>query len=143
MRDRRLECAPSSSDNSPVEDKIFKIFVKWLQSGGVKNPNILDLGCGIGNYARKLAASGFRVTAVDIDLSSLKHLRGLDKTNSINALCADVSTRIVKNGVQYDIVVATEILEHIHEPEIVLHNIHTMLKTGGNAYISIPNGYGP
>jgi SAM-dependent methyltransferase len=43
--------------------------------GDVREKSILDLGCGPGAYARRLAESGVRVTAVDANEKMLAHAR--------------------------------------------------------------------
>lgn len=51
--------------------------VAWLAEGGLAGPGVrvLDLGCGPGLYAERLARLGCRVTGVDLSRSSLAHAR--------------------------------------------------------------------
>lgn len=54
-----------------------------IRSGGT----VLDLACGRGRHARRLAEKGFRVCAVDRDAAALAGLAGMP---GIETLCADL-----------------------------------------------------
>lgn len=44
---------------------------------------------------------------------------------------------------QYDAVLLSEVLEHLNEPKRMLHLLIRLVKPGGMAIITVPNGYGP
>lgn len=54
--------------------------------------SLLDLGCGTGGHARLLASRGYRVTAVDQSPEMLEIARAKSSQNSIQWVCADIST---------------------------------------------------
>jgi 2-polyprenyl-3-methyl-5-hydroxy-6-metoxy-1,4-benzoquinol methylase len=97
---------------------------------------VLDIGCGGGFLAERLAARGCQVTGVDNDEVLLKRAQtvcrevlrhDLDAVDSM-----DVSAR-------FDVVVMADILEHLRVPEKVLAQARSWLRPGGFAVISIPN----
>lgn len=56
--------------------------VEWIISEvGGNELNLLDLGCGPGLYAEKLAAKGHKVTGVDFSKSSIEYAREQTKKN--------------------------------------------------------------
>lgn len=64
--------------NNPGASRPFKVIdaqVNHLLSSGLVKPGekLLDLGCGPGFYASRLAAQGVKVTGVDISLRSLDY----------------------------------------------------------------------
>ena len=84
-----------------------------LPSGG----RILDLACGRGRHARFLAAHGFRVVAVDKDLSGVADLR---QQEGIELIEADLETGAWPlAGSPFDGIVVVNYLHRPHFPFIV------------------------
>lgn len=129
-------------EGRPVESKIISIFLEWLKKLEVTTPSILDLGCGIGNYSRILDEHGYCVTAVDRDLNSLNFLACESQGNSISIICADVHNIPVRANQKFQVIVASEILEHLENPQSVLDHINQLLDDRGIVFVTIPNGYG-
>ena len=125
-----------------AENKLLSIFLDWINNSRISNPAILEIGCGIGNYSLTLAESGYSVTAVDIDYESLLYLKNSDRTHTINIICADVTSQFINNK-KFDIIIASEVLEHLYSPHSCLNMIRSMLHDDGFVFITIPNGYGP
>jgi 2-polyprenyl-3-methyl-5-hydroxy-6-metoxy-1,4-benzoquinol methylase len=44
---------------------------------------------------------------------------------------------------QYDAVICSEVLEHLHDPSTLLHTIYMTLKEEGILIVTVPNGRGP
>jgi SAM-dependent methyltransferase len=90
--------------------------------------DVLSIGAGgeIDELLQKFAKqTGFRVVSFDIDES-----RGPD---IIGDICTyNFNTR------QFDVVVMSEVLEHVHSPHLGLTNIHAILKQGGTLILSTP-----
>lgn len=61
--------------------------VSWLVTalGLVPGARLLDLGCGPGLYANRLAARGVRVLGVDVSRRSLEHARGVAAADGLPA----------------------------------------------------------
>ena len=126
-----------------VENKIISVFFEWISEIEIINTSCLDLGCGVGNYSMIFARKGYDVTAVDINQESLFYLKKHDRTNSIKIICGDITERVVQKNVTYDIVIASDVLEHLLRPEKSLKIINDVLTDNGYVFITIPNGYGP
>ena len=107
--------------------------------GDVRGLRILDLGCGEGGYARKLAAAGARVTAVDCSESAIcyaqeqaqregheiaHHLRN---SNDLFGL-ADSS---------FDAVLCSMMLMDVEDLDGTLREIVRVLKPGGRVFVSM------
>lgn len=95
--------------------------------------NLLDIGCGKMPYrAYILEKSNVKVyTGIDIEGSLV-----YDK-NVQPDLRWDGRT-IPLSGGSYETAMATEVLEHCPEPEIVLKEIHRILKPGGIFFFTVP-----
>jgi 2-polyprenyl-3-methyl-5-hydroxy-6-metoxy-1,4-benzoquinol methylase len=101
----------------------------------------LDVGCGNGSeLALPLARVGFQVTGIDIDETSIEHARQLaiDLANA-EFICLDVAELRAE---PFEIVILSEVLEHLTEPHTLLSNSVRHLSEGGVIIVTVPNGYG-
>ena len=118
---------------------------------------ILDLGCGDGRHLRPTRLMR-GVTAVGLDLgeeevaNTALSLRAMDEGHSIAGYAAkDAGPWLALRGTGYglpfrddsfDCVIASEILEHLHQDDAALAEIKRVLKPGGTLAVSVPR-YGP
>ena len=102
---------------------------------------VLDVGCGNGSeLALPLARLGFQVTGIDIHAPSIEHARqlGVDVTN-LNYVCGRVEEL---KSPPYDVVILSEVLEHLTEPRSLLLAVIEHLNKNGTIIVTVPNGYG-
>lgn len=93
-----------------------------------QNAAILDAGCGYGGNVPMLKKYG-RVSAMDIDWEVIKDI---DADEKIVAKIPDA----LKN--KYDLILLTDVLEHIEDDTVVSRWIENTLKPGGYALITVP-----
>jgi ubiquinone/menaquinone biosynthesis C-methylase UbiE len=97
------------------------------------NPVIVDVGCGTGATAALLRKYG---TVVGVDISRLalawSQKRGLKNLLLAAAEQLPVASRSV------DVIVATDILEHLDDDVAVLREFHRALKPGGYVVVTVP-----
>jgi SAM-dependent methyltransferase len=102
---------------------------------------ILDIGCGNGSWvAIPLARRGFDVTGVDLHQVSIDTAQrlseGLPNARFFASTIEDL------NAAFFDVVILSEVLEHVHEPEALLRMGLARLNPGGMVIVTVPNGYG-
>lgn len=105
----------------------------------------LDVGCGTGRVAVALARNGYRVTGLDPEADVIAHARQLaaDAGLGIEYLVGELnhsSPRFADE--RYDLVVCSEVLEHIQPWEDVLGEIHRVLKHSKCLILTVPNDPG-
>jgi SAM-dependent methyltransferase len=107
----------------------------------------LDAGCGRGLVSFMLLSKGWQVDAFDISIQSINfvkrsippsyatrirlHVLNLDEINRSQQA-------IDLNHGEYDLVVCSEILEHLENDREALGQLTKFLKRGGNALITAP-----
>jgi len=102
--------------------------------------SVLDVGCGNGSIAFPIASLGCRVLGVDVDAGSIEHA---NRTNRFpNARFQLVEGSGFELGERFDLVICSEVLEHLHEPVPLVRTIAQLMKNDGLAIITVPNGQG-
>jgi len=98
-----------------------------------KNSNVLELGCGKGFNSSFLASNNKTSNFYGIDISN-KHLnyakRKSDKVNNLNFNYGDFHVLNFENET-FDLVFELESICHTDKPDVVLKEIHRVLKKGG------------
>jgi SAM-dependent methyltransferase len=106
--------------------------------GGVAAPAcILDLGCGDGS-ATSLAAQrnpGHRVLGMDWSAGSVSQARRLGLT----VVQAGVAPGLPVASETADVVMMSELIEHLVDTDAALDEAHRVLKPGGSLLLSTPN----
>jgi 2-polyprenyl-3-methyl-5-hydroxy-6-metoxy-1,4-benzoquinol methylase len=113
-----------------LHEDLFRIMSPYLKPSST----VLDFGCGEGAFSQRLIDAGMIVDGVDINTAQTKAEHRNRFELDLNT--ADI-TSIIKE--KYDVVVAMEILEHIHNPWKYLNDCKSVLKEGGIIVLSTPN----
>lgn len=134
----------------PVDRKklrfIFDTIVSHAAALGQSTDDleVLEIGCGVGGITLPLATLGGRVRALDLDEADISEMRERAGEAGLHNI---VSTRedalSFVDGRLYDVVVASEVFEHVTEPDRLAENCARHLKPGGLLIVTTPNGYGP
>ncbi|NJP06513.1 MAG: methyltransferase domain-containing protein [Chloroflexaceae bacterium] len=103
----------------------------------VSGLRVLDAACGGGSLARRLAASGWDVTALDLSAEFISYLAGQPDAARLQLMRGDI-TRLPYADGQFNVVIAGEVLEHLSDDRTALREIWRVLAPGGIAVISVP-----
>ena len=101
---------------------------------------ILDVGCGGGLLTEPLKRLGANVTGLDASAEAIKAAKdhasvvGLD----IDYRVGDLST-ITNELDQFDVVIASEVIEHVSDPQSFIEEIHKLINPGGKLIITTLN----
>ena len=121
----------------PSRIRVKKIF---QELGNIRHKKLLDVGCETGYITMQLAQKGARVTAIDLIEEPINQLRQLlkDQPLKINLRVAD-ATKLPFAGNSFDIILATEVIEHITRLEKFVTGAFRVLKPGGKLLVTFPN----
>jgi len=109
----------------------------------------LDLGCGGGRHAHALCARGDgRCVAVDLNEQDVRAARdgaalvadALSTTNVLSVAVADALALPFPDA-SFEVVICSEVLEHLHDYEAALGEVARVLKPGGALAVSVPRGW--
>jgi SAM-dependent methyltransferase len=108
---------------------------------------LLDLGCGAGRHAFEAARRGASVVALDMDFGELNQVSAIaaamDEAGeipagaSITAASGD-ATRMPFGDDSFDLVIASEVMEHIPADQGAMNEVARVLRPGGIAAVTVP-----
>ena len=113
-------------------DKYKKAIISLLEED--KNALVLDLGCG--DYKR--------LTEKLVDIIGTQHVYGIDidmgtSSNKMITFQGDLNKDFPIGELRFDVIIASQIIEHLWDTDGFLREIHRCLKSTGYAIISTPN----
>jgi 2-polyprenyl-3-methyl-5-hydroxy-6-metoxy-1,4-benzoquinol methylase len=117
--------------------------VKELVRGIRTKGRLLDLGCGNGSLSHELSKLGFEVHGLDRSESGIQLAR--EAFPDVQFRLGDVETDLVPHAFpaeSFDVVVSTEVVEHVFNPRQFMENAFQLLKPSGHFILSTPyHGY--
>lgn len=108
---------------------------------GLRGRKILDVGCGGGLLSEAMAQRGAQVTGLDLGKETLQvaDLHAASCGLSIRYLCESAEAHALHAAGVYDVVTCMEMLEHVPEPDGVLRALCSLVKPGGEVFVSTLN----
>jgi 2-polyprenyl-3-methyl-5-hydroxy-6-metoxy-1,4-benzoquinol methylase len=101
--------------------------------------NVLDFGCGSGVMLPFLARHSQHVTAIDIDLVPLEHVKKyIPLAENIRVLDANQTSLSQLTPKSFDLINALDVLEHVPDLPRTLGELLALLKPNGKLVISGP-----
>src|SRR3989344_6305427 len=131
-----LEALESLSNARWYNKWLIRHFSKYLSG------EILEVGCGIGNFSRLLGKYG-KVHATDINGDYLKRIKKelkLQENNHIKVGFGDIEKKLFsfKFGRKFHSIVCLNVLEHLKNDQKSLKNLYSFLKPEGFLILLVP-----
>jgi 2-polyprenyl-3-methyl-5-hydroxy-6-metoxy-1,4-benzoquinol methylase len=123
----------------PYANAKYEVLLEWLEKENVNT--ILNAGCGSGEFSFILASHGYEVVGIDMDKDYIDLAKKNGKRMGFNKLRFEVSS-IEKfcDNTKFDVVMATDVLEHIEDDKFAFLSLTTHAKIGGLVICTIPAG---
>ncbi len=104
--------------------------------------NLLDTGCGSAEFLKKIAAkSKFKkISLAGFDVSKKIIERNKKKYKDVFFFCSDLNAQLIESEKKYDLVISTEVIEHLTDWKHSLKGIAGMVKSGGSLVITTQAG---
>jgi len=111
-------------------------FLRCVADLGLAPLDVLELGCGTGEFLALAAARGHRAIGLDFSASAVAaaQVRGL------SAFEGDLrdAPRFLGEDARVDAIVLFHVIEHIAEPDALLETLARRLRPGGRLFVSCP-----
>jgi 2-polyprenyl-3-methyl-5-hydroxy-6-metoxy-1,4-benzoquinol methylase len=98
---------------------------------------ILDVGCGKAWVAENCSAYAREVVSLDIAFANVRKALEKYPYNNHKGIVAD-SLQLPFHAHTFDFIIASEIIEHVVEPEKFVANLIQLLKPGGKLLVTTP-----
>jgi 2-polyprenyl-3-methyl-5-hydroxy-6-metoxy-1,4-benzoquinol methylase len=119
----------------------FQIIMDFVEQVAAEKQQyrILDIGCAQGNYTLTLSKK-YEVIGIDIRSDYIEYAL-MKKEPSEDAIFLSASAEYLplKNN-SFDLIVCSELIEHIADPEKMIREAKRLLKSNGSLIVSTPNG---
>jgi SAM-dependent methyltransferase len=127
-------------ENSFGQRKRLHAVVDILRARGVKT--VLDVGCGSGQLLTLPLARNFpevQIKGLDEDSATIAWARAQNPPANLRFL---FPAELPADS-RFDLIVASEVIEHVEDPASFLTWMRGHLAAGGAVFLTLPNGFGP
>lgn len=97
----------------------------------------IDLGSGNGYLSYLMKRRGLSVVSLDLSMNRLQNFRWAVMSDNLNLVQTDISQSSLHSQ-SADVIVCSEVIEHIQHYESVLREAARLLKPGGMFIITVP-----
>ncbi len=121
----------------PLKESRFSSHDLFQRLAGCDH-EVLDVGCGEGHFAARLAAVGNRVTGIDLLPQAARsevmaQYISADLDQGLSGARDDLGEQ------RFDLILLQDVLEHLRSPEQMLQDCRKFLKAHGRVAVSVPN----
>ena len=121
----------------------FSKYYRFLIVANRKEGLILDVGCGVGQVAIKIAEEGSKCVGIDISPIAIKTATKDSKKNDNAFFMVASGYNLPFKQETFNTVGCFDILEHLENPERCLDEMTRVLKRNGTIVIASPNMLSP
>jgi 2-polyprenyl-6-hydroxyphenyl methylase/3-demethylubiquinone-9 3-methyltransferase len=108
--------------------------------GPLDGLELLDIGCGAGLISEPLSRLGARVTGLDPAPSSIEIARAhAEATGAPASYRAGTVEDLAREGAKFDVVLALEVVEHVHDMPTFVATAASLVRPGGLMALSTLN----
>src|ERR1035437_9854168 len=118
--------------NYTIKQKIK--LINKLTSPELTSRNILDIGCGTGEFLNACKENGWKITGVEPSEIARKNAK-----QKYNIIPLPQEKLFEINGKKFNVVTLWHVLEHIHQLDKTIEQISKIISDDGRLIIAVPN----
>ena len=119
----------------------FQIAIDLVAASAPPPARVLDLAAAQGNFSLKLAEMGYDVVWNDLRAELADYVKLKYESGTVTYQPGNIFELPEGQLGQFDVVLATEIIEHVAHPDQFLAKLATFLKKDGSIVLTTPNGH--
>ena len=125
-------------------NNLVSMLAREAQRQGQKFKCALDIGCGTGDYLKDLLRFSEKVVGADYAEGMLSECKKKTEGCEEHILLSkeDIENLSFSNDC-FDFVICAGVLEYLYDDAKAFQEIYRVLKPGGCAYVTFPNGFSP
>ena len=117
------------------EEDTYKYIYRYLINlDNCRELKILEVGSGLGYFTYALSQDGFNILGIDLSDDAVKK-----STNAFSKLYKSVDFNDIDE--RFDIIILTEVIEHVSDPVQFLKDLKRVLVKGGEILLTTPRKY--
>ena len=114
----------------------------FIQHGDITaGKKVLEIGCGTGEFTKRITQTGADITAIDISPDLLEIARKTIPNVTVRFHVQNVEKLDFKDG-SFDVVIGSSILHHLNL-NLAIKEVYRVLKRGGGIVFTEPNMFNP
>lgn len=117
--------------------KRLQVIYNELLTSDISNKRLLDAGCGTGWFSKAASDRGALVTSMDLGENLLSEVAKKCETERVAGSILEMPFK--KNT--FDLIVCSEVIEHVPDPEKAITELYRVLKPGGTLVLTTPNRF--
>lgn len=122
------------ADLNPPDFPLRRAFLQRHVTAGIR---ALDLGCGAGDFTAELTRAGAQAVGADVAEGALRRARARHPDAEYVLVAIDGPLPFADN--RFELVWASEVIEHIADTARWLSEVHRVLTPGGTLLVTTPS----
>jgi len=102
-----------------------------------RNNHLLDVGFGAGSFLEAAARNNWQAFGVEVSQTAVEHVR----ERGFEVFCGELGKAGYPDD-YFDVIIASEVLEHVSYPRALLEEVARVLRPGGLLWATTPHGRG-
>jgi SAM-dependent methyltransferase len=116
-----------------ADEKLKRLLGFYADQFGIRPRNVLEFGCGTGQYASGWAKQGISWAGVEASPRMIEFCRA----RGCNVMEASEVPKLPSRT--FDLVYFSQVLEHVLDPRTFLQEVYRLLAHGGIVHLDVPN----
>ncbi|MGE5363149.1 MAG: class I SAM-dependent methyltransferase [Bacteroidota bacterium] len=117
-------------------EDVYYFIKHYFEKKGKNGCSILEIGSGLGYVTYALAKRGYDIKGMDISDVAVANAR---KKFGDHYICRDLFEYVKDSDEKYDVIIMTELVEHVQDIPGFLNTVKKLLKDNGEIILTTPN----